>query len=334
MEPTDPSDSLVTPGLRTLLNEIVDYAGLFPPADLSLHRALHNYAEYRRDEEAWMLARFVLPVRRLPDLTAYRGLFKEGAPYAFSVLGTGGGTPDTFLQAFGRDLEVIETSEQNHGARAQVEVMEVPLPKSLVDASRAEVSSFLEALNRELVAAGTAKLDLFLEVPMRSDAMQGLPALCAAVADHNSQQAVPARTLIGLKVRCGGDEPTDIPAAADVAALIAACRDAGVPFKATAGLHHPLRHYDDGLDTEMYGFLNIFVAAVLAAEHSLSPSEVEAILREENPDNFRFLKNALAWRDLRVSLDGVKHARDTLALSFGSCSFEEPIDRLRDLELL
>jgi len=120
----------------------------------------------------------------------------------------------------------------------------------------------------------------------------------------------------------------------DAAALIVACRDASVPFKATAGLHHPIRHYDDGLDTEMHGFLNIFAAAVRAAEHRLDRTDVQTILREENADNFRFLKDAVAWRDLTVSLDGVRHARDTLALSFGSCSFEEPIDHLRDLELL
>ena len=334
MESTDPSESLVTPSLQALLHEVLDYAGLFPPADLSLHRALQNYAEYRREEEAWMLSRFVLPVRRLPDLTSYRGLFKDGAPYVFSVLGTGGGTVDTFLDAFGRDLEVIEAFDEDHGGRAQVDVMEVSLPEALVGGSRDEVASFLEALTRKLVTAGTAKLDLFLEVPMRRDAVAGLPDLCAAVAEHNSRQAVPARTVIGLKVRCGGGEPTDVPAVDHVAALIVACRDAGIPFKATAGLHHPVRHYDDGLDTEMHGFLNIFAAAVLAAEHTLNPSDVQAILREDTADNFRFLKDAVAWRDLTASLDGVQHARDTLALSFGSCSFEEPIDHLRDLELL
>ncbi|PSQ90865.1 MAG: hypothetical protein BRD30_04085 [Bacteroidetes bacterium QH_2_63_10] len=336
MESTDPSDSLVTPSLQTLLHEIVDYAGLFPPADLSLHRALQNYAEYRREDEAWMLSRFVLPVRRLPDLTSYRGLFKDGDPYRLSVLGTGGGTADTFLNAFGRDLEVIETFNEEHGGRAQVDVMEVPLPDALVGGAEAEVGSFLDALNRTLVATGTAKLDLFLEVPMRRDAVEArrLSGLCAAVAEHNSQQAVPARTVVGLKVRCGGAEPTDVPAVEDVATLIVACRDARIPFKATAGLHHPVRHYDDGLDTEMHGFLNIFGAAVLATEHDLDRPDVQAILREENADNFRFLKDAFAWRDLTASLDGVQHARDTLALSFGSCSFEEPIDHLRDLELL
>ncbi len=334
METPDPSDSLVTPSLQTLLHEVLDYAGLFPPADLSLRRALQNYAEYRQEPEAWMLSRFVLPVRRLSDLGTHRPLLKEGAPYDLSVLGTGGGTADTFLEAFERDLEAIEAFDEAHEERAQVDVMEVPLPDALVGGAQATLTSFLEAVTRKLVSAGTAKLDLFFELPMRRDAVTGLAPLCAAAAEHNSQQAVPARTVVGLKVRCGGAEPTDVPATEDVAALIVACRDAGVPFKATAGLHHPVRHYDDGLDTEMHGFLNIFAAAVLAAEHDLDRPDVQAVLFEETADNFRFLKDAFAWRDLTVSLDDIQYARDTLALSFGSCSFEEPIDHLRDLELL
>jgi hypothetical protein len=335
MESTDSQDSLVTLSLRTLLHEVLDYAGLFPPADLSLRRALQSYAQYRSDPEAWMLSRFVLPVRRLPDLTTYRALLKKGDPYQFSVLGTGGDDPDTFLSAFNRDLDVIEAFDADHQERAQVDVMEVPLPDSLIGSSQTDFVSFLDAMNRKLVASGTAKLDLFLELPLRSDgAVESLSDLCAAVADHNSQQAVPARTLVGLKMRCGGAEPTDVPAVEDAAALIATCRNAGIPFKATAGLHHPMRHYDDGLDTEVHGFLNILAAAVLAAEHDLKQSDIQAVLFEESADHFRFLKEGLAWRDLTVSLDGIRHARDVLALSFGSCSFEEPIDHLRDLELL
>lgn len=334
MESTESSDALITPSLQALLDEILDYAGLFPPADLSLERALRNYAEYRTEQEAWMLSRFVLPVRRLPDLGEYRDLLTTGPPYSLSVLGTGGGDAETFLAAFARDLDAIGAFHADYEDRAQADVMEVPLPDALVGGSQSEISNFLDALNSTLVETGTAKLDLFLEVPLRSDSVRSLSGLCAAVAQHNSRQALPARTTVGLKMRCGGAEPTDVPSVEDAAALIVACRDAGIPFKATAGLHHPVRHYDDGLDTNMHGFLNVFGAAVLAAEHSLNRPEVETVLREESGENFRFLKDAFAWRDLTVSLEGVRHARNTLALSFGSCSFEEPVDHLRDMEFL
>jgi len=334
MESSDSSTSLIPPSLQTLLGEIVDYAGLFPPADLTLSQAIQNYADYREGPEAWMLSRFVLPVRRLPDLSPYQGLFKEGNPYAFSVLGTGGNDRDTFLEAFDRDLDVIEAFDETYGGRTTVDVMEVPLPSTLVGSDQQELEEFFSSVEQNLVELGTAKLDFFFEVPMRRTAVDGLPALCAAVAEHNSKQALPARSEMGLKMRCGGAEPSDVPSVSHAARLITSCRNAGIPFKATAGLHHPVRHYDDGLDTEMHGFLNIFGAAVLANEHDLSPDEVHPILSEERANNFRFEKDRFSWRDLSASLEGIRHARETLAISFGSCSFEEPIDHLRDLELL
>ncbi len=334
MEATDSSPSLIPPSIQTLLGEILDYAGLFPPADLSLARAIRNYADYRDEDEAWMLSRFVLPVRRLPDLRPFQGLFSDEEPYRFSVLGTGGDDQDAFLDALGRDLDVIDTFDEEYGGRAQVDVMEVPLPASVVGNGQTDVEAFFEAVDQRLVHTGTAQLDFFFELPMRAEAIAQLPAVCAAAAEHNSQQAVPARSTVGLKMRCGGAEPSAVPPVEHAAALITASRNASIPFKATAGLHHPIRHYDDGLDTEMHGFLNIFGAAVLAAEHQLDPDDVRAILSEDESNNFRFEKNAFFWRDLSVSIEGIRHTRENLALSFGSCSFEEPVDHLRNLDLL
>ena len=135
-------------------------------------------------------------------------------------------------------------------------------------------------------------------------------------------------------MHCGGREPSDVPSVEALAALIVACRDARVPLKAAKGLQHPIRHYDDGLDTDMHGFVNLFAAAVLAAEHQLDPEHVQPILREEAANNFRFEKEGFSWRNLSASLDGIRHTREHLALSFGSSSFEDPIDNLRDIDLL
>lgn len=334
MESRDASDALIPPSLRTLLDGILDYAGVRPPAALSLTQALQSYTEYRDDPKAWMLSRFVLPVRELSDLTEHQRRLSQGTPYRFSLLGTGGPEQEAFLDAFARDLDVIEQFDVAYGGRLRADVMEAPLPDVLVGADPATLDDFFSEVDRRLVQAGTAKLDLFFEVPMRPSAAEGLPALCAALAEHNSKQAVPARSEMGLLLHCGGREPSDVPSTEHVAALITACYRAGVAFKATAGLQSPIRHYDDGLDTEMHGFLNLFAAAVLAAEHRLPAEHVETILREDIANNFRFEKEGLSWRNLNVSLDGIRHAREHLALSFGSCSYEDPIDNLRDLDLL
>ena len=252
----------------------------------------------------------------------------------FSVLGTGGDTADAFLTAFANDLSLIDTFNERYGGRAAADAMEVPLPASLVGASSSTVLDFLSDVHRELVRAGTAQLELFLEVPLDADGRDALPTLAAACAEHNSQQALPARCPVGLKMRCGGLEPEAIPSVDAVADVIVACRNASVHFKATAGLHHPIRHDSEEVDARMHGFINVFGAAVLAYEHDLALSVVKDILEDDLADNFRFTKDGFGWRERMASLDAVEHVRTTLALSFGSCSFEEPVDDLKELKLL
>jgi hypothetical protein len=331
---TADSPALVVPSLRAFLHDIVDYAGYFPPADLSLAEAIRNYAEYRAEPEAWMLSRFVVPVALLPDLTPHQSLFKRGEPFMFSVLGTGGDTPDAFLDAFRTDLDRIETFHEQHRERARADAMEVPLPPPLVEAPMNDVLDFFEQVYRELVTTGTAALDLFLEVPAAGATVDILAPLCAAAAEHNSRQRMPNRSTVGLKIRCGGREPADVPPPSSVAAFIVACRDAGIRFKATAGLHHPVRHYDSHMETEMHGFLNVFGAAALAVEHDLDVDAVETVVREDAEAAFQFEKDILRWRDFTVSMETIDFTRTDLAVSFGSCSFDEPVDALRDMELI
>jgi len=333
METTESQNTLLTPSLRALLTDIIDYAGLFPPAELRLHEALRNYEQYRHDVEAWMLARFVIPVGRLDELNAFAQLFRGPEPFLFSVLGAGGATSDAFVDAFARDLDALQQFHTDHHDRVQADVMEVRLPAELVEASASAMRDFFDRVHRQLLATGTAQLDVFYEVP-HTTAPDALRALLATMADQNSLQAVPARSTIGLKVRCGGTVPEEFPPVQHLARAIAGCRNAGVRFKATAGLHHPVRHYSETYETPMHGFLNLFGATVLAVEHDLSEDGIQAILLEEDPEAFQFTKKALKWRDLAASMDTIHYVRDQLAISFGSCSFDEPRDHLKELELI
>lgn len=333
-ETTEPQETRLTPTLRELLSDTIDYAGIFPPAELPLREAIQNYAQYRHTPESWLLARFVIPVGRLDELDVFSKLFRESSPFHLSALGQSGADAEAFLSAFTDDLDTIEAFHDRHDDRAHVDVMEMPLPPALLDADIPTATDFFEEVYRHLIRQGIAQLDLFYEIPLEDDTMDAVPALLAAMADHNSQRTLPARSEIGLKIRCGGMTPADIPAAPHVARAIAGCRDAGVRFKATAGLHHPIYHYDDTMESMMHGFINIFGASVLALEHGLSPGDIEAILTEESADRFHFKKDTFAWGGLTASLDAIHHARSQLVTSFGSCSFTEPRDDLKELELL
>ena len=335
METTESPDTLLTPPLRTLLADIIDYAGLFPPAELRFHEALQNYVQYRQDPEAWMLGRFVLPVGRLDELAPFSNLFRseDEEPYTFAVLGQGGATPDAFLDTFAREVDGLQQFHTDHLDRVRADVMEVRLPVSLLEAPAAATRAFLDDVHRRLVTAGTAQLDLFYEVPHDIQPAT-LRALAAALADHNNAQDLPARSTVGLKMRCGGATPNAFPPDEHVVQVIAACRDAGARFKATAGLHHPIRHYSETYESIMHGFLNVFGAAVLAFEHDLDEGGILAVVQEDDPEAFQFTNEHLVWRDVPASVDTIQHVRDELAISFGSCSFDEPRDDLKELELI
>ncbi|RMF59405.1 MAG: hypothetical protein D6748_06455, partial [Calditrichaeota bacterium] len=138
----------------------------------------------------------------------------------------------------------------------------------------------------------------------------------------------------GFKLRCGGTEPELYPSPELVAYVLALCQRHLLPFKATAGLHHPIRHFNETEKVKMHGFLNVFGAGILADAHQLEYEQILEIVADEDPSNFLFTRNAFAWRNLRASIDEIKKAREERLLSFGSCSFDEPRDDLRKLKLL
>jgi hypothetical protein len=145
--------------------------------------------------------------------------------------------------------------------------------------------------------------------------------------------ATAAPRRIGIKLRCGGTVAAAFPSVEQVAAVIAACARAGVAFKATAGLHHPVRSYRPEVETKMHGFLNVFGAALLACEHHLDETQIARILEEEDPAAFTFNQDGFRWRDRSLPTARIRELRERVT-SFGSCSFDEPCQDLRDLRIL
>ena len=235
--------------LRVLLEGLIDYAGLFPPAALPMQEAVRNYARYREGEHAFALGRFVVPADRAEEVPR---------DFPLSVLGVD---------------EVKASSEE-------------------------EIARFAPGTYVEIADVG----------------------LLDAIAKHG----------VRAKIRTGGITPDAFPAIDNVAAFLRACKEKGVAFKATAGLHHPLRcvrplTYEPNAATgTMHGFLTVFLAAALR-DHA------EAILGETDAQAFSFEDDAVSWRGHRVSADDLATMRNTFATSFGSCSFEEPIEDLRNL---
>jgi len=119
------------------------------------------------------------------------------------------------------------------------------------------------------------------------------------------------------KIRCGG---AAIPAAAELAAFVRGCRERGVLFKATAGLHHAYP-----TDAGEHGFLNLLAAAVFGDEEEALHAPRGAF--ELDAESFR-------WDGRTAGPDELSLARATLIHSIGSCSFFEPVGELHELGML
>ena len=129
------------------------------------------------------------------------------------------------------------------------------------------------------------------------------------------------------------------PGPRDLARVMQACADEQVPFKATAGLHHPVRSLhkltsDPGSDSVvMHGFLNVFIAAALlrAGEER---QKINRLLEDQNTDSFHFENGYVKWKDEELDVEQIEDARKNLAIAFGSCSFDEPLSDLKKLGML
>ena len=151
----------------------------------------------------------------------------------------------------------------------------------------------------------------------------------------------------GIKLRCGGVVKEAFPAVEQVAAMIQTCVIVGIPMKFTAGLHHPIRHFADEYDEYMHGFINTFGAGVFATTFPKPKNSQEKykmfillshMIDDQNAENFSFANDSMTWkvgddRDTQFEIDAetIENARRNGMISYGSCSFQEPIDDLTQL---
>jgi hypothetical protein len=136
------------------------------------------------------------------------------------------------------------------------------------------------------------------------------------------------------KVRTGGVEARAFPEAEALSRFMTVCISRDVPFKATAGLHHPVRgsyrltYEPQSPAALMHGFVNLVVAAGLLAFDRIDERDAAAVLEASDASVFRMTSDAIAWGPHQLSLDECVQARAHVLRSVGSCSFEEPVEDL------
>jgi hypothetical protein len=327
--------------VRALLASIIDYAGLFPPAKLQLDRAIRNFARHRQSPEQWMLGRFVIPAARLGELEPFSEILQQDPPMSFAVLGRGGATSDEFQRGFADDLQCIADFRERHGDKVNVDVFELKLPDDMVQPQNHHAACYTVVRMADMIEAqGPPALTLFFEIGLagdwRTSVRQNLAILEHLTGYGRTRFLGPYKRCRqpGVKLRCGGLQASAFPTQQQLGNVIVGCRERGFPIKATAGLHHPVRSFDDNLRTHMHGFLNLFVAMVLAATHPLNEDQVRHVIEDTDGGHFVFDDIGLRWNELWANLADITTIRQKFAIAFGSCSFDEPREDLRALKLL
>lgn len=292
------------PSLKTLLASIVDYAGLFPPAKLSLHQAMANYADYQLTPYSWMLNQFVLPVSRLNEFETLLPMFSL-KQWSLSII---------ISKDWEADLERVRWCSGRINSKNHISVTSLEFPPLLPT----KIETVLPHL--------PTGVEAFFEIPLSGD----IEAYLAVLRD----------TGAAAKVRTGGITVDAFPSVREFCQCIFSFAEAQVSFKATAGLHHPLPgHYcltyePDSPVAVMHGFINVTVLAAFVYWQKVTLQEALEVLQEFACDNFQFTAGAVIWRNYRLEIAQLEEVRQKFFRSFGSCSFQEPVDELKKLKLL
>ncbi|MEO7453810.1 MAG: hypothetical protein ABIV13_03495 [Fimbriimonadales bacterium] len=296
--------------LKSLLGGIIDYAGMYPPAQLPLSESLRNYIRYKNGKESWIVNRFVCPASKVSELEAGLKWHDYDRRFGVCLTGSGGDNATGFVANTLADLKSSRKID-----KVFFDAFETRLPAS--ELANGDLTHLVMQASRGL----EEETLLYLEVPLTDKWRAEVPRALDAIARNPRARA---------KVRCGGPTADAFPNTEQVAAFIAECAARKLPFKATAGLHHPIRTYDEDLKVSHHGFLNVFIAAAVALSFKADAANLVPILATTDASDFRCLGTRLSVGNWHLSLKQLREARD-FAVGYGSCSVSEPLADLAHL---
>lgn len=318
--------------INSFCNGIIDYAGLFPPAKLDLKTSFENYINYKNSDYRNLLSRFILPsglLNELKDLIEKK--YTSENDIKLSILANSSENLDDFHLKLSETLNSIQQFKSELSDSINIDLLEIKIPDELLSGHKESyVTEFINRISDEVIKNLSEDTFFFLEGNTNDDWKDNIKKLINGIYHHNLIIYYNA----GFKLRTGGIKPDMFPSSEIISHSIKECIDRNVKIKFTAGLHHPFRNYDYELRTFMHGFINVFSAGLIAYRHNLSINGMNDILNDENGNNFVFSMNCFSWKDWKICIEEIELARANLMISFGSCSFDEPIGDLKKLKLL
>lgn len=275
-------------GVSPLLAHLVDNAALFTPAKASMSEAVRAHLAARSEEHAWVVGFLLCPTSRLGELVTHLREHPPAEPVTLSLVA------DTGLGGLPKAISVAS----DNAALVDVRMVEVPAPSD-VDANwLVQLTEFVPD-------------DVVRVVEPR----RGRPDWLAGVRRVAEAGCWP-------KLRCGGKATESFPSVDEVAEFLAITTGTGRSFKATAGLHHSVRHHDEATGLTHHGLLNMLVGTARA----VSGASVHEALGCTDA-------TVLATEAGGLSDDDARGVREVFAC-YGSASLTEPVADLIRLGLL
>jgi hypothetical protein len=288
---------------------LIDYAGLFPPASVSMLQAVGEYDKATESARSWTFGRFLCPTSRLEELAGVATSTFQRGDGGWSVGAIFDGDPGSSA-AVAHDFHV-EMAPAMEVSAAEAKITD-PTPSGI-----GELIDTIGSIGTDVVA--------FVEVD-RGASIADQVASTAAELESRSRTG-------GAKLRCGGTTADLFPDVDEVTEFIVEASASRLAFKATAGLHQPIRHFDQELSVWRHGFVNILIADA-ATDAGQPRSVVRDIVEETDPDAFSIGASMAAWRDVSLPGSALRRTRSKGFVAYGSCDLAEPTDALIDLGFL
>lgn len=278
--------------IDSLLTGLIDYAGLYPPAGLEMRAALRNYFSYLHSKHALALGRFLVDLPRVGDLKRIAGDAPRGCRIA--VIATPVADWDVLRNMLDEGL-AIDTVEVKVQQPAEIDLIARSVPRGL---------------------------QTYFEIPLSGESV----GLFDAIQAHGAR----------VKLRMGGLVAEAFPSVEAILKMLNALARRKLKFKATAGLHHPVRsqhafsYQPDSPTGVMHGFVNLACVAAVFFKGG-AEEDAKALLEEQNSSAWQVSEDSIAWRSLCWRAEDLREVREQFFMSFGSCSFTEPIEDLERL---
>jgi hypothetical protein len=286
------------------LDELIDYAGIFPPAALDSIDAANEYGSLIESANSWIVGNIAWSVERLTDFDAFAD---KGLDWSFAAIGRPATDSNSFTEARKADQLEMDRFLASF-PDSDISTYEFKIPHlDLVERATRQFKSLAKTT------------DVYFELPWEMDISDALATIAGA-------------EIYQVKFRTGGLKKEMYPTSEQLANAIKQAMDLEVPFKLTAGLHEPVAHLESSNGAQSHGFLNVFVAAAVAYHDDASLRQMVEILDVQEESRWKFSPGGVYLDDLHFTSNSLDEVRGMFT-SFGSCSVQEPLAGLNRLQV-